>query len=96
LADHRDGTIEVAREGGGWPEEEIAVAVAVQGDLVTRGCDLGGERRPALDLFADEEEGGDHVGSCERLEDSGRPLRVGSVVEGEGDAGAMRQTTVDA
>jgi len=96
LADHRDGTIEVARERGGRPEEEIAVAVAVQRDLVALGCDLSGECRPALDLFADEEEGGDHVGSRERFEDSRRPPRVGPVVEGEGDAGAMRQTTVDA
>ena len=53
------------------------MTVAVDADLVARGQDLGGERRVALDLLADEEERRAHAGPLQRGEGGRRSLGCG-------------------
>ena len=55
--------------------------VAVQGDHVALAGDLGRERRPPLDLLADEEERGLDVRRRQHLQHRRSPLGVGTVVE---------------
>ena len=55
--------------------------VAVQGDHVALAGDLGRERRPPLDLLADEEERGLDARRRQHLEHRRRALGVGTVVE---------------
>jgi len=72
------------------------VPVAVQRDLVPGGCDLGRERRVALDLLTDEEERCACVRSAEQLERRRRSFRVWAVVECQRDAGRITQAQRDA
>ena len=59
------------------------MTVAVDAHVVPRCQDLGGERRIALYLLADEEERRAHAGPRQRGERGGRSLRVRAVVEGQ-------------
>jgi hypothetical protein len=63
--------------------QEVAVALAVHADLMTRRHDLGGERRAAGDLLAGEEEGRPRVRVAQQLEHRRRSLGVGAVIERE-------------
>src|SRR5438132_4121346 len=60
--------------------------VTVNRDLVAGRYDLGCERGPALDLFADEKERRARTRAFEFAEDGRCSLRMGPVVEGDGDA----------
>ena len=64
--------------------------VAVQGDRVARGGDLGRECWPALDLLADQEERRPRASAREELEDGRGALRMRAVVEGQRDGGRWR------
>ena len=55
----------------------------MQPDAVAGGDDLGGQRRVAGDLLADEEEGGAHAARGQHVEHGRCPLAVGAVVERE-------------
>src|SRR3984885_14760203 len=57
------------------------VAVAVQRHRVPAPGDLGRQRGPAFDLFADQEERGLDVRRRQYLEHGRRPLRMRSVIE---------------
>ena len=61
------------------------MAVAMDAHLVARRHDLGGERRSAPHLLADEEERRAHAAAVQGGERRGRALRVGAVVEGQRD-----------
>ncbi len=76
--------------------QEVAVAVAVQRDLVTRVDDLARERRVAPNLLADEEERRLGTLAREYLEHRRRALRVRAVVERERVALAARRAVLDA
>ena len=65
------------------------MTVAVDADRVARGRDLGGERRVAPDLLADEEERRAHAGPLQHGERGGRSLRVRAVVEGQRDGAVV-------
>jgi hypothetical protein len=70
----------------------VAVREPVQGDGVPGADDLGRQARVARDLLADEEEGRGRSGPRECVQRRRGPLRMGAVVEGQGDAGAARAT----
>jgi hypothetical protein len=63
---------------------------------VSRCDDLGDQRRPALDLLADQEEGRRRPALAQDLEHCRRTLRVGAVIEGQGDPIADAQSHFDA
>ena len=72
------------------------MAVAVDADLVPGGGDLGRERRPALDLLADEVEGRPHAGARRAASSTaGVPSRMRAVVEGQREPAAARQAQRD-
>ena len=83
VRDHGGGAVEVGGQRARADAELEAVPVAVHGDSVARGGDLGGQRSVALDLLAHEEERRPRAGGAELLEDRRRALGVGPVVEGE-------------
>ena len=83
LGDYRVGAAEIVAYLPGRQAQEAAVPMAVEGDLVAGGGDLGGELRPTLDLLANEEEGCLYAGRAEKLEHGRSGLRMGSIVEGE-------------
>src|SRR5207248_6130067 len=83
--DDVERAVEVVREAAGRTSEEQRVPVAVQGDLVAGGCDLGRERWIALDLLADEEECRARVRGPQQLERRRRALRMRPVVERQCD-----------
>ena len=72
--------VQVVGERPRGDAHQVAVPIAVQGDPVTGGRDLGGERAVALDLLADQEERRAYVAPCEDLQDGRRPARVRPVV----------------
>ncbi len=66
------------------------MAVSVDRHGVTRGDDLGCERRMRTDLLADEEERRVRAGAGEDLEYRGRALRMRAVVERQRDTRRVR------
>src|SRR6185436_2408486 len=85
VRDRRRGPIEVIPDLSRCEPQEVAVAAAVKGDVMTLGDDLGRERGLPLDLLADQEEGGGCACRREDLEHRRGPCRVWTVVEGERD-----------
>ena len=79
-----------ARDGARAEAQQVAVAIAVQADAMAGGDDLGGQRRVAGDLLADEEERRPHAAVGEHLEHGRRALGVRAVVEGQGHPGPGR------
>ena len=67
----------------GREAQQVAMAVAVERDLVAGVGDLAGERGVAPDLLADEEERRPDLVRGEDLEHGRRALGVRPVVEGE-------------
>ena len=84
-----------ARTARGAEPQLVAVAIAVQADPVAGGDDLGGERRVARDLLADEEEGRADAARGQHLEHGRRPLAVRPVVEGQAVAAAAERAVGD-
>ncbi len=72
---------DVVARGAGRAAQQQPVPVAVDADRVPRGDDLPGQRGPALDLLADEEERRAGAGGGERVEHGRRALRMRAVVE---------------
>ena len=66
------------------------MAIAVQGDGVAGGRDLGDQRRAPLHLLADHEERRARVRAREGLEHGRRALGVRAVVERQRDARGRR------
>ena len=95
LADHVRRACEVVADRTGRAAQEQEVAIAVDADLVPRGGDLGRQRRPPLDLLADQIEGRAHAGAVELPEHGRRPLAMRAVVERQCDAAAARQAQRD-
>jgi hypothetical protein len=65
------------------------MTLAVEGDLVPGGGDLGCKLRPACHLFADEEEGRVDAGFGEHVEDGRGSLWMRAVVEAEEDTAVV-------
>jgi len=59
------------------------------------GDDLGGERRVAVHLLADQKERGRDPGALERRKDGRGALRMRTVVEGQRDPAVTRQVERD-
>ena len=71
------------------------MTMAVERDLMSRGDDLGGERRIAFHLFAGEEERRKHGEFRQGLEDRDCPLGVRAVIERQRDAWLGGEACVD-
>ena len=91
LGDDRLGAVEIGVQVAWRSQERRQVAVAVQGDLVPGGGDLGGELAETLHLLAHEEEGRGRLRTSERGQDDRRGAGVGAVVEGERDTVQVRK-----
>lgn len=83
LLNRRPRSFGIVQEHSGGQPQRIAMAMAVQLDPVSGRDDLGDQRRPALDLLADEEKGRSGAGLAEDLEHDRRALWVRTVVEAE-------------
>ncbi len=75
--------------------QQVAVALAVQRDLVAGVSDLARQRGISQDLLADEEEGRLHALVAEDLQNGRGSLRVGAVVKGERVAKPARGSVLD-
>ncbi len=83
VLDRHPGALGVLEELSRSQPQQVAVAVTVQLDPVTGGDDLRHQRRAALDLLADQEEGRSRVRLAQDLQHDWRALRMRAVVEGE-------------
>src|SRR5205823_9492757 len=85
LADQLGSAVEVTAELSGREAQQVAVALAVEADLVAGCRHLGSDGGPPLDLLSNQEERRRYLGVVQNLQCGHRSLWVGAVVESQRD-----------